>query len=155
MGSKKEFIYIDDYALCFQKKPLFSQPVRGTYMWPCLMERAWFKVKGNVIKKIEKTSPEEVVNTFLSYPFQKFILNSPDHTYNLLLVVKNLANREKKRGAIITTKRDPAHKIGLSGRKHFYLIKTLKYKEKNVYYLRNPCGLFDFRGIFSLIPEDL
>jgi hypothetical protein len=71
---------------------------------------------------------------------QKFILNSADHTYNLLLVVKNLINRESKRGAIITTKKDPIHKIGLSGRKHFYLIKAMKYKDKNVYYLRNPCG---------------
>lgn len=29
------------------------------------------------------------------------------------------------------------------------------YNEKNLLYLRNPCGLFDFRGIYSVIPPDL
>ena len=50
--SKKEFIYIDDYTLCSDKIPLFTQPIRGIYMWPCLIEKAWFKVKGYMSHKI-------------------------------------------------------------------------------------------------------
>jgi hypothetical protein len=37
VSSKKEYIYIDDYILCYQKKPLFSQPAKGIYTWPCLL----------------------------------------------------------------------------------------------------------------------
>ncbi len=35
--AKREYIYIDDYTLCAEKTPLFSQPIRGIYMWPCLL----------------------------------------------------------------------------------------------------------------------
>lgn len=52
VGSKKEFIFIDDYIICCDRAPLFSQPIKGIYMWPCLLEKAWFKVKGSIAKKI-------------------------------------------------------------------------------------------------------
>lgn len=52
IGSKKEFIFIDDYIICCDRTPLFSQPIKGIYMWPCLLEKAWFKVKGSIAKKI-------------------------------------------------------------------------------------------------------
>lgn len=35
--SRKEYIFIDDYMLCADKIPLFSQPVKSIYMWPCLL----------------------------------------------------------------------------------------------------------------------
>lgn len=78
VGSKKEFIYIDDYILCCDRRPLFSQPIKGTYMWPCLLEKAWFKVKGSIAKKIEKVSPEDVFNAFLSYPMKSYLLKPND-----------------------------------------------------------------------------
>jgi hypothetical protein len=74
VASKKEIIYIDDYILCQGGKPLFSQPVKNIYMWPSLLEKAWFKVKGNSAKRIEKNSPEEVFESFFSYPLKKFML---------------------------------------------------------------------------------
>lgn len=49
----------------------------------------------------------------------------------------------------------PHHKIGLSGRRPFYLVKTIFYQGKVYFYLRNPCGQFDFRGILSDIPQDI
>ena len=30
-------IYIDDYILCHDGIPLFSQPIKDTDMWPCLL----------------------------------------------------------------------------------------------------------------------
>lgn len=48
VGAKKEYIYIDDYTLCEKRTPLFTQPIRGIYMWPCLLEKGWFKVKGYI-----------------------------------------------------------------------------------------------------------
>jgi hypothetical protein len=30
-------IYIDDYILCNDGIPLFSQPIKDTDMWPCLL----------------------------------------------------------------------------------------------------------------------
>lgn len=103
--SRHEYIYIDDYILCYQKKPLFSQPANGTYTWPCLLEKAWFKVKGNIVKKIEKNSPEEVIHAFLPFPTQKVRLHSPDHTYNLLEMVKNLKFKDHEKGTIVTSKK--------------------------------------------------
>ena len=58
VGEKKEYIYIDDYVLCASdRQPLFAQPIRGIYMWPCLLEKAWFKVKGYIDQRIKKNSP--------------------------------------------------------------------------------------------------
>jgi hypothetical protein len=39
------FLYIDDYILCCDKRPIFTQPIDGMYMWPCLVEKAWLKIK--------------------------------------------------------------------------------------------------------------
>lgn len=52
VGARKELIYIDDYMLCSQKQPLFVQPIKGIYLWPCLLEKAWFKVKGYIDHRI-------------------------------------------------------------------------------------------------------
>ena len=54
VGPKYEFVFIDDYVLCHDKRPLFSQPIKSIYMWPCLLEKAWLKAKGNTGKRIEK-----------------------------------------------------------------------------------------------------
>ena len=57
VGYRKEYIYIDDYIICAEKMPFFSQPIKGIYLWPCLLEKAWFKVKGYIDQKIEKNTP--------------------------------------------------------------------------------------------------
>lgn len=54
-GRQINFV-IDDYILCRDKglgklEPVFSQPQKNMYMWPCLLEKAWFKLKGNFVKK--------------------------------------------------------------------------------------------------------
>lgn len=49
---------IDDCILCKDGKPIFSQPCKMRYMWPCLIEKAWFKIRGNSAKRVEQTSPE-------------------------------------------------------------------------------------------------
>lgn len=72
VGSRREFIYIDDYMLCSGKVPLFSQPVKGIYMWPCLLEKAWLKVNGHIEQRIQKQSPEEIIRAFLSYPLSTY-----------------------------------------------------------------------------------
>lgn len=53
----KRHIFIDDYTLCYKEKPIFSQPVRGVYMWTSLIEKAWLKVRGYASNRILVTSP--------------------------------------------------------------------------------------------------
>jgi hypothetical protein len=154
-GTKKEYIFIDDYTLCHNKTPLFSQPPKGIYMWPCLLEKGWFKLTGNLSRKIQKTTPEDVLQAFLPYPIKKYILNTEDPTLSRTLLQSYLYTLEPNKGYFVTTKREPKHKIGLSGRKFYYLLKTFEYQGKIVYYLRNPCGLFDLRGTYRLIPNEL
>lgn len=72
--AKKEYVYIDDYILCSDQRPLFSQPIRGIYMWPCLLEKAWLKVKGYINQKIEKNSPIDIFKSFLSHPISTYDL---------------------------------------------------------------------------------
>ena len=71
-------------------------------------------------------------------------------------LIKPFLNRETV-GTIVTSRKQPIHQIGLSGRKHYYLMRVFDIDGKIYYYLRNPCGNFDFRGILQLkdIPEDL
>ena len=53
-------LLIDDYILCKDMKPIFTQPCKMMYMWPCLIEKAWLKIRGNLAKRVEQTSPEEL-----------------------------------------------------------------------------------------------
>lgn len=52
---------VDDYILCRETngtiQPVFSQPQKNMYMWPCILEKAWFKIRGNAAKKVEQNSP--------------------------------------------------------------------------------------------------
>lgn len=59
---------IDDYILCKDGKPIFTQPCKMRYMWPCLIEKAWLKMRGNLEKRVEQTSPEELFETFIPLP---------------------------------------------------------------------------------------
>jgi hypothetical protein len=47
---------IDDYILCREPnpklQPMFTQPQKNIYMWPCILEKAWFKIKGNSAKRV-------------------------------------------------------------------------------------------------------
>lgn len=76
-NSIRQPIYIDDYILCYQRLPFFSQPVRGKnaiYLWPCLLEKAWMKVNGSIAQAVRKVEPEEVFRAFLSYPMKTYSL---------------------------------------------------------------------------------
>jgi len=96
-------------------------------MWPCLLEKAWFKIKSCFNSKITSVHPIEVFTTFLSYPIKRYTLTD-SATYNRNLVAKYLINGQafgKGFGCVITSKITPNHKIGLSGSKHFYLLKVV------------------------------
>lgn len=155
VGAKKEYIYIDDYTLCEKRTPLFTQPIRGIYMWPCLLEKGWFKVKGYINHAIEKTSPLEIFKYFLSYPITTYNFIEGDEYYNNKLLEDYLVRPNTDRGYILSSRAAPIHKIGISGRKYFYLLLSVKFEGRQVFYLRNPCTSFDFRGLYRIIPEEL
>lgn len=149
-------LFIDDYILCHGKKPLFSKPIKYTDMWPCLLEKAWFKIKSCLKSKINSVHPIEVFNTFLSYPIRRFDLTDP--AQRSAMIVNNLINgplSQRGFGCVITSRLRPTHKIGLSGRKHFYFLRAIQAQGRYYYYLRNPCGNFDFRGSLHDIPKFL
>jgi uncharacterized phage-associated protein len=98
-------IYVDDYVLCFKDRPIFSQPVKGMYMWPCILEKAWQKVKGYGSKRISITSPVEVFQHFLSYPFACYSLNSIDSSIYRDIMKKNILLLNKNRSCIVTSKK--------------------------------------------------
>ncbi len=55
VDSVRQPIFIDDYILCSDRLPLFSQPVRSgenKYMWTCLLEKAWIKINGSITRAI-------------------------------------------------------------------------------------------------------
>lgn len=74
VNSQQQYVYIDDYILCLDRLPLFAQPVKGQYMWTCLLEKAWLKINGNITKAIHKIDPYEVFKTFLSYPMRNYLM---------------------------------------------------------------------------------
>jgi hypothetical protein len=41
-------------------EPVFAQPQKNMYMWPCVIEKAWLKFKGSSLKRLEQNSPEEL-----------------------------------------------------------------------------------------------
>jgi hypothetical protein len=87
-----------------------------------------------------------------------YLDSSPEENRRLVKqhLIDPLLNRPNS-GTIVTSKSKPEHKIGLSGKKHFYLMKVFELEGNIYYYLRNPCGDFDFRGNLQLkdIPEEL
>lgn len=50
-------IYIDDYILCSNQTPVFSQPIKSMYLWPCLLQKAWFKTHGFTSRVIQRLTP--------------------------------------------------------------------------------------------------
>jgi hypothetical protein len=95
-------------------------------MWPCLLEKGWFKIKSCLKSKITSCHPLEVFHTFLSYPVKNYMLTDSIKD-NRVLIEKYLVNGQNKGrgfGCIITSKVRPNHKIGLSGCKPFYFLKT-------------------------------
>ena len=152
-------IYIDDYILCHETGPIFSQPIKDTDMWPCLLEKAWFKYKSSLKGGIDKINPIELFRTFLMFPMKPVYLDGSKE-YNHKLVKKHLVQpflNHPNGGTIVTSKNVPEHKIGLSGRRHYYLMRIFDIDGTTYYYLRNPCGNFDFRGNLQLkdIPQQL
>lgn len=65
---------MDDYMLCTEDRPLFVQPIKNIYLWPNILQKAWLKITGFTEKIIEKSSPEEVFESFFFYPYKKFPL---------------------------------------------------------------------------------
>ena len=125
-------------------------------MWPCLIEKAWLKIRGNSIKRVEQTSPEELFETFLPLPIQKFYLDEGVNSASKNLLSAIFENYDQKnKGYIVTSKKNPEHEIGLSGRKHFYLLCAFVFEGKKLFFLRNPCGEMDFRGMYAEIPREV
>ena len=91
----------------------------------------------------------------MSYPITTFVLKEGKEEYNRALMRDNLFDFDVDKGCIFSSRANPPHKIGLSGRKHFYLIKVLEYEKQKLFYLRNPCEMTEFRQPFNIIPEDL
>jgi hypothetical protein len=63
INSIRQPVYIDDYILCEERLPFFTQPTKGRnerFMWTCLLEKAWMKANGTIAKAIRKTEPVEV-----------------------------------------------------------------------------------------------
>ena len=54
---KREVLFVDDYILCNETGPIFSQPMKSKDMWPCILEKAWFKFKSAFRTKIDKIQP--------------------------------------------------------------------------------------------------
>lgn len=153
-GRPIQFV-IDDYILCRNDKPFFSQPCKMMYMWPCLIEKAWLKIRGNSAKRVEQTSPEELFDTFMPIPIEKVFLEQGINSASKSSLNKLFADydpKSKTKDYILTSKRTPEIDIGLSGRRHFYLLDTFKYEGKRLLYLRNPCGEMPFRGLYSEVP---
>jgi hypothetical protein len=96
-----------------------------------------------------------VFQQFLSYPFANYSLSSIDKDIYIDIMKKNILLLNKNRSCIVTSKKEPSHKIGLSGGKHFYLKCLFEFQGKTIYYLRNPCGLFDFRGFHRILTSEL
>lgn len=120
------FLYIDDYILCSDKRPIFAQPIEGKYMWPCLVEKAWLKIKRSLQHRIQKGSPAEIFQTFLTYPLKTYKLGK-DKAESKALLAKTILVLHPDEGCFVTSKKEPEHKIGLSGRQHFYLLKAFEF----------------------------
>jgi hypothetical protein len=154
---RREVLFIDDYILCHNKKPLFSKPVKYSDMWPCLLEKGWFKIKSCLKSKITSAHPLEVFSTFLSYPLKSYVLTDSVKDNRVIISKYILSGQNLGRGfgCVITSKVRPNHKIGLSGSRPFYFLKALEIKDQLYFYLRNPCGNFDFRGSLHELPKEL
>ena len=74
INNEVQYVYIDDYVLCQEKRPLFSQPIHQACIWPCLIEKAWLKAKGHMARKIHKIWPREVFQSFLPFPMKTHTL---------------------------------------------------------------------------------
>ena len=113
---KRRPIYIDDYCLCNDGGPLFSQPINQTDMWPCLLEKAWFKYKSALHTSIDKIHPIELFKSFLMFPMRPIYLDeTPEENKKLVEehLINPLLNRPNS-GTIVSSKLKPEHKIGLS-----------------------------------------
>ena len=66
-----------------------------------------------------------------------------------------LHRQQEDRSIFVTSRAEPSHKIGISGNKHFYLLKVLTFGGNKLYYMRNPFTSFDFRGSYRILPEEL
>jgi hypothetical protein len=153
---------IDDQILCREvtgrPEPVFAQPQKNMYMWPCIIERAWLKAKGSSLKRLEQNSPEELFETLIPLPIQKYTfqdgMNSlPRSALNDLFAGFDCNGKEK--GYILKSKRTVKRDIGISGLKYFYLLNTVVLDNRRLFYLRNPCGQPRFTGTHSTLTPQL
>lgn len=91
------------------------------------------------------------------YPIKSHPMGE-DSEENLRIIKQKLLDPQAKGvnvGCVITSKMTPPYKIGISGRRYFYLKKILFVEGKPYFYLRNPCGQFDFRGNLCDLPQNI
>lgn len=50
-GIRKDIV-IDDYFLCHNDEPIFSQPCQNKYIWPLILEKAWLKIRGSLDHRV-------------------------------------------------------------------------------------------------------
>lgn len=93
-------------------------------MWTCILEKAWLKLKGYYINKVQHNNPQDVFDTFLPIPLEKVFLEPSNVSKHIDRIFNKI---EKSKGYIITSKANPEHNIGISNRKPFYLLDTLIY----------------------------
>jgi hypothetical protein len=145
----KRFVVLDDYILCKEGKPLFCQPCKMIYMWTCILEKAWLKIRGHPLKRVEETPPEDLFDMFLPLPVSKITLEELEEEKLKETVEKTFSKKESKYAYIIKTRKQPKHLLGISGKKYFYLLTTFMHENKRLFYVRNPCGRMSFRGVFN------
>lgn len=135
--------------LCTVEGPLFAQPASSVYLWTNVIEKAWLKTTGFTEKVIGKSTPEEVFEAFVNYPYRRFMLEDVGEEEQREMVKEHLYKMERGYGYVLTTRKEPSLHIGLSGRKHLYLLGSVVYDGKRLFYIRNPCGAFNFRGQYD------
>jgi hypothetical protein len=119
-------------------------------MWPCLLERAWFKLTGSPNKKVEQHQPEQLFASFCPLPIEKFTVRSGNRQItknNLGQYFLKFDGSLREKAYIFRSLKSPEFSIGLSGVHYFYLLDTATLSNSLLFLLRNPCGQNNFRGI--------
>lgn len=91
---------------------------KNLYMWPCILEKAWFKIRGNAAKSLAKYTWIGIRNIF-TLADSKIQLKDGLNFTSKETLNKYFAGFDmgypKDKGFICKSKKNPEHDIGLSG----------------------------------------